>query len=88
MLQRTQIYNNQNMEIKYTIRIKDKHNPPAFNEEMGKGVLATQIADFKGAVEEDLKNLQLQRQIHELAEELLKDWIEVVIEINNLPINL
>ena len=71
------------MEIKYTIRIKEEHNPPTFKEELGKGVVATQIADFKGATEKDLDTPNLQRQIFELAEKLKNEWFEVVFEINN-----
>jgi hypothetical protein len=71
------------MEIKYTIRIKEKHNPPTFKEELGKGVVATQIADFKVANEKDLGEPNLQRQIFELAEKLKNEWFEVVFEINN-----
>jgi len=71
------------MEIKYTIKIKDEHNPPIFDKKLGKGVLATQIADFKGATEEDLKTPNFQRQIFELSEKLKNEWFEVVFEINN-----
>lgn len=71
------------MKIKYIIRIKEEHNPPTFKEELGKGVVATQIADFKGVTEKDLDTPSLQMQIFELAEKLKNEWFEVVFEINN-----
>lgn len=70
------------MEIKYTVRIKLEHNPPVFKDEFGAGVIATQIADFKGATEQDLKSPNFQRQMHELAEKIKNEWIEVVYEVN------
>ncbi len=69
------------MQIKYTIRIKLKHNPPTFNEDFGQGVVATQIVDFKGATEKDLEKPNFQRQIIELAEKLKNEFFEVKIEI-------
>jgi hypothetical protein len=71
------------MEIKYTIRIKEEHNPPTFKDELGKGVVATQVADFKGLTKEDLESPSVQMQIFELAEKLKNEWFEVVFEINN-----
>ena len=41
------------MEFKFIIRIKAEHNPPVFKEELGKGVVATQVIDYK-VTEEDL----------------------------------
>lgn len=70
------------MEIKYTIRIKEEQNPPTFDERLGKGVLATQIAVFKGATKKDLDTPAFQAQIFELAEKIKNEWIEVVFEVN------
>ena len=39
------------MEIRYTIKVKDKHNPPEFKKGMGKGVVATQICSYKEDIE-------------------------------------
>ena len=71
------------MEIKYIVRIKEEHNPPTFKDELGKGVVATQVADFKGLTKEDLERPSVQVQIFELAEKLKNEWFEVVFEINN-----
>lgn len=69
------------MELRFTIKIKDEQNPPIFNEELGKGVLQTIIADFKGATEEDLENNpQFIRQIYEMMDKFKEDWIEVKYE--------
>ena len=69
------------MELRFTIKIKDKQNPPIFNEELGKGVLQTIIVDFKGATEEDLEhNPQFMRQIYEMMDKFKEDWIEVKYE--------
>ncbi len=71
------------MEIKYIVRIKAKHNPPTFNEEMGSGVLITQNVDFKFATTEDLESPLFQRQIFEHGETLKNDLIDVEFEIVN-----
>jgi hypothetical protein len=68
------------MEIKFTLKIKDEKNPPVFSE-MGKGVLQTIVVDFKGATEDDLKNNpMLWKQIHEMMDQIIEDWIEVKYE--------
>lgn len=67
------------MEIKYTIKIKDSHNAPEFKEGMGKGVIATQIVDFK--TDQDLNSPMVQSSIFSFADKMLHDWFEVVPEI-------
>ncbi len=69
------------MEIKYTVKIKDEQDPPVFDEKLGKGVLATQVAVFKNFTEDDLKSPMFQRHIYELGEKMKNDWIEVDFEI-------
>jgi len=72
------------MEIEYTIKIKDKHNPPEFKEGLGKGVLMTVIADFKGLTKEDMENDPVvQLQITELAEHQLKEYVEVSYKVKD-----
>jgi hypothetical protein len=69
------------MELRFTIKIKDEQNPPIFNEELGKGVLETIVADFKGTTEDDLdNNPQFIRQVYEMMDKLKNDWIEVKYE--------
>lgn len=69
------------MEIKFTIKIKNKHNAPVFNEELGKGVLATYTIDYKGVTEENIKNNpMLLTSLIEKSEEIMRDWIEVTYE--------
>ena len=69
------------MELRFTIKIKDYQNPPIFNQELGKGVLQTIVADFEGATEEDLtNNPQFIRQLHEFMNDLKEEWIEVKYE--------
>lgn len=69
------------MELRYTIKIKDDKNPPVFNEELGKGVLATYVADFKGISENDLDSPSIQQKILDMSEELKNEWIEIVFEL-------
>lgn len=69
------------MEIKFTIKIKDEKNPPVFNDKLGKGVLGTVVVDFKGATEDDFKNNpMLWKQIHEMMDDLIEEWVEVKYE--------
>jgi hypothetical protein len=68
------------MDIEYTIKIKDKHNPPTFDEKLGQGVVSKVVVTFKGATEENLKSPLFQRQVFEQAEEFLKDWFEVTFK--------
>jgi len=66
------------MELKFTVKIKNKYNPPIFNKELGKGVLQTLIVDFKDATDKDLEdNPFFLRQIHEAMDWLKADYIEV-----------
>jgi len=64
--------------IKYTIKIKDEHNPPEFK--LGKGVVATQVAVFK-CTDEEFESARFQAQIFELAEKMLHEWFEVIPEV-------
>jgi hypothetical protein len=66
------------MEIKYTVKIKDKHNPPVFDVSLGKGVLATQIVDFKTI---QTQSPIFQIKVFDVAKELLEDWVEVKFEV-------
>jgi len=65
------------MEIKYTIKIKNKHNPPVFDKKLGKGVVATVNVEFKGAKDENLKSPLFIRQLYEQSQEFLNDYFEV-----------
>jgi hypothetical protein len=70
------------MEIKYTVKIKDKHNPPVFDVSLGKGVLATQIVDFKTIqTEQQAQSPMFQIKVFDVAKELLEDWVEVKFEV-------
>ena len=69
------------MEIKYTIKIKDKQNPPTFDERLGKGIVEERIVDFKDATEDDLKKPMFLKHVYDLAEELKNEWFEVKFEI-------
>jgi hypothetical protein len=70
------------MEIKYTIRIKPEKNPPTFKEELGKGVVATQVAVFKDVSEKDLEdNIMLLGRVIDLSEQLKNEWFEVIYEV-------
>lgn len=66
------------MELKFIIRIKAEHNPPTFKEELGKGVVATQVIDYK-VTEEDLNSPTFALAIINKAEELLNEYFEVKI---------
>ena len=67
------------MEIEYTIRIREKHNPPEFKEGLGKGVVAIQSFEYKKIkTEKDLNEPSVQRHIFEFSKELLEDWFEVI----------
>jgi phospholipid N-methyltransferase len=66
------------MEFKFIIRIKAEHNPPVFKEELGKGVVATQVIDYK-VTEEDLSSPTFALNIIEQADELLNEYFEVKI---------
>jgi hypothetical protein len=69
------------MELKFTIKIKDEQNPPIFNQELGKGVLAIIIVDFIGATDEDLdNNPRFIRQVHQMMDEFKEEWIQVKYE--------
>ena len=69
------------MEIEYTVKIKDKHNPPVFDEELGKGVVAKVTIDFKDANEDDYKHLRFIRAVYERGEELMDDYFEVTFDL-------
>lgn len=70
------------MEIRYTVKIKDEHNPPEFKKGYGKGVLVTQDVEYKTIqTEEDLKSIQFQRHVFEFSKDLLEKWFDVKIEI-------
>ena len=66
--------------IKYTIKVKDEHNPPEFKLGLGKGVISTQVINFN-ITDEDFDSAKFQAHIFELAEKMLHDWFEVVPEI-------
>jgi len=66
------------MELKFIIKIKAEHNPPVFNEELGKGVVATQVIDYK-VTEEDLSSPTFALHLIEQADELLNEYFEVEI---------
>jgi hypothetical protein len=68
------------MKIRYTIKIKDKHNPPDFK--FGKGVVATQVCSYKDIkTEKDLKNISFQIHVLEWSKKLLEEYFEVVPEV-------
>lgn len=70
------------MEIRYTIKIKDKHNPPEFKKGMGKGVLSTQDCVYNTIItEDDANSYAFQSHVIEFSRELLEDWFEVVAEV-------
>lgn len=70
------------MEITFTLKIKDKHNPKEFKEGMGNGVLLVQPIEFKTVrTVEDLNNPMLQRFLREQCEEILEEYIEVIMDI-------
>ena len=69
------------MEIKYTIKIKDKHNPPVFDSRLEKGVVATVVVNFKGADEKEyLHSPSFQMQVHDQAKKFLNDYFEVTFD--------
>lgn len=68
------------MEVRYTIKIRDKHNPPEFKEGEGKGVLVTQDVAYKTIkTETDINDPSFQRHVFEYSQDLLNEWFEVVI---------
>ena len=69
------------MEIRYTIKIKDKHNAPEFKKGMGKGVLAIQDAIYKEVTDKDFESPVFQGYILDFKRQLLEDWLEVVAEV-------
>lgn len=71
------------MLITFTIKVRDKYNPKEFRKGMGKGVLLVQPIEFKTVnIVEDLNNNPMfQRFLWEKSEELLKEYIEVTMEI-------
>lgn len=71
------------MEIEYTVKINNRHNPPIFNKELGKGVLMKVIVDFKGATKKDLKSPLFLRQMYEQAEKFRDDWVDVDFKPKN-----
>lgn len=76
------------MELKFTVKIKDEQNPPVFNEELGKGVLATQVAEFPTVnTKEDLESPMFQQCINEFMEKLKNEWCEVTVEVVNKNVN-
>lgn len=70
------------MEIRYTIKIRDEHNPPEFKKGMGKGVLVIEEAVYKTIkTEEDLKSIQFKNHVVQFSMELLEKWFEVIPEV-------
>jgi len=69
------------MEIQFTIKIRDEHNPPEFKEGMGKGVLQTQVAVYDTITEEEFKSSSFQGHVFSFGDELLHKLMEVKIEI-------
>ena len=70
------------MELEYTIKIRDSHNPPEFKEGLGKGVLVIQDVLYRKIKnEDDLKDPSFQRHIFEYSQELLEKWFEVVVKV-------
>lgn len=70
------------MELKYTIKIRDKYNPPEFKNGMGKGVLRTQEVNYKTIkTVEDFNSPTFQCEALSFSRDLLEDFFEVTIEI-------
>lgn len=70
------------MKLRYTIKIKDEHNPPEFKKGMGKGVVATQDVVYKTIeTEEQLKDPSFQHHVFNFSQELLEQWFEVTAEV-------
>ena len=65
------------MEIEYTIKIKDKHKSPIFNDELGKGVVAKVTIDFKQATEENYKHPKFLQAVYARGREILDEYFEV-----------
>jgi hypothetical protein len=65
--------------VKFTVKIKDEHNPPEFKEGMGKGVVATQEIVIKPRRDNDETNSAV--FIMETADLLLRSYFEVNYEI-------
>lgn len=66
------------MDIKFTIKIKNKHNPPVFDKRLGKGVVATVTINYPKNTEKDLKdNPMFALSVVEKAQEYLNDYFEV-----------
>jgi hypothetical protein len=64
------------MEIKYTVRIKDSQNPPAFNSDLEKGVLETGTIK----IDENTSRIFLASRLNEVADNLKNNWIEVFFD--------
>jgi hypothetical protein len=68
------------IQFKFTVKIKDEHNPPTFKEELGKGVIHTRVVTFTTATEEDLGTPNFTLALLETANDLRYDWVEVNFE--------
>ncbi len=68
--------------VKFHMRIKPEHNPPVFDEKLGKGVIATVEVEYPGVSLEDFKNsVPHQKEVYDQAEKLLKNYFEVIKEV-------
>lgn len=74
------------MEIEFTINVKEKHNPPVFNKELGKGVVAKVTIDFKGATEKNYEHPRFLQAVYDEARELLDDYFEVTFDTTKFNI--
>lgn len=68
------------MKFIFTVKVKDKHNPPIFNEKLDRGILAIYIIEIKSINEDDLQNPMIISKLLDQARELSEDWIEVNYE--------
>ena len=69
------------VKVKYTIKVRDEHNPPKFHKKFKKGVLVTVDATFK--FKDNETEYITVGAIHEYSQKLLDEYIEVVTERDN-----
>lgn len=64
------------MEIEYVVKIKEKHNPPVFDKQLGKGVVAKIVIDYKDV---DVNQPMFQKHLYEKANDFLNEYFEVIL---------
>ena len=68
------------MEVKFTVKIKEKFNPPTFNEKEGVGVVATHVFNIEENLIKKLTPDFLQKEIERVSNQLLNEYFEVTHE--------